>query len=225
MIRTTDRSWEMNNIPAPVSRQSWRIIEATEAWLEASRAEVGAGRERPGDRDPLALAPGELVRVSIHHRGLEPDRAEPLRRCGGGLAAEPSGAGTVVDLLADALARVEGGVRVLEHHLHRGELHRPPAQTQRRNRLAPEGDLPSLRALHPHDRARGRGLPAAAFAHEGEHLAVGNLQVDPVHRAHDLPPVVLHDEVAHAEYTRGHRSSPSIRLSWASGIEASSSWV
>src|SRR5699024_4698853 len=56
MIRTTDRSWEMNNIPAPVSRHSWRIIEATEAWLEASSAEIGSSATSRSGRAASARA-------------------------------------------------------------------------------------------------------------------------------------------------------------------------
>ena len=34
--------------------------------------------ERPGDRDPLALPAGELVRVGVEHVGGQPDRGHEL---------------------------------------------------------------------------------------------------------------------------------------------------
>jgi hypothetical protein len=41
--------------------------------------------ERPGDRDPLTLAAGELVRVPVRGRLLEPDALEDRRHPLGGV--------------------------------------------------------------------------------------------------------------------------------------------
>ena len=73
------------------------------------------------DRDALTLTPGELVRVSPHRVGVEADRGEGL---GDGCARtvarrDPQGAQRLPDDAVDALAGVEGRVRILEHRLHR----------------------------------------------------------------------------------------------------------
>ena len=76
--------------------------------------------ERAGDADPLALAAGELVRVAVQvgrARGRRP-RAAPAPAAASSrepVAVDPE---RVADDLADPLARVERGVRVLEDHLH-----------------------------------------------------------------------------------------------------------
>ena len=67
------------------------------------------------------------------------------------------------DQLAHAHAGVEGGERVLEDHL--------PVEARGRAGAAFVQDL-SARGLHePCDHAAERGLPAAGFAHDAQHLA------------------------------------------------------
>ena len=79
-----------------------------------------AQRERPRDADPLALPARELVRVAVDVVGREADDLEQLLHAPAHLAARalPVDAERVADDLADALARVERRVRVLEDHLH-----------------------------------------------------------------------------------------------------------
>ena len=99
------------------------------AWIETSSAETGSSamisfgsqRERPRDPDPLALAARELVRVAVVVLGVEADPLEQLLHRAPGRSSPvtiPWSAHRVADDLADALARVERGVGVLEDHLH-----------------------------------------------------------------------------------------------------------
>ena len=84
--RTTDRSCETNTRVR--SSSSTRSVMRLSTWArtDTSRAltgssatqDAGARRERPGDRDALALAAGELVRVAVGRLGGQPDRLEQL---------------------------------------------------------------------------------------------------------------------------------------------------
>ena len=76
--------------------------------------------ERPGDPDALALAARELVRVAVVVLRGEPDPLEQLlhRRFSSSPEASPWSLHRLADDLADALARVQRRVGVLEDHLH-----------------------------------------------------------------------------------------------------------
>src|SRR5699024_1147964 len=143
----------------------------------------------------------------------------PLPRGVRGDAPGGRGGDPVGDLLADALARVERGVRVLEHHLHGGEFARPAPQPQRGHGRPAELHVSGLGLLHPDHRAGGGGLPAAALAHQGEHLAGGDAQRDAVDGTDGAGAAVLDHEVLRLQ--DGAHSSSSTRESCASGIDAS----
>ena len=101
------------------------------AWIDTSSADTGSSatmklrldRERPGDADALPLAAGELVREAVGMLGREADQPQQLARCAG-CAPRPGCRPCVSQRLgqhvADAHARVEAGVRVLEDDLHLG---------------------------------------------------------------------------------------------------------
>ena len=80
---------------------------------------LGLGGERAGDADPLPLSAGELVREAVVVLGVEPDDLEQLLDAA--LALRVGARAVDLERLgddeADALARVERGVRVLEDHL------------------------------------------------------------------------------------------------------------
>jgi hypothetical protein len=88
------------------------------------------------------------------------------------------------DGLVDGVPRVERARRVLEH-----ELHAAPVGLQRLGRrgerLCVDEHLARRRLLQAEDRARQRGLAAAALADEREDLAAAEVEVDAVHRAGD----------------------------------------
>ena len=144
----------------------------------------GAQHHGAGDRDALALAAGELVRVALEHvvdaaRLAEAhfvehgeDESVALRR---------RELGTVqCQALADDLphrhARAERGEGVLEHHLH-ALAHR----SQRRptgvvGALAVELDLSGRQRLQREQRHAERGLARPRLADDAERLATPELQ-------------------------------------------------
>ena len=85
---TTPRSWVMKSMREPRARRAARCSSSsTAACTETSSAEVissqmsrsGCGRERAGDRDPLALAAGELAREAVASARRQPHRARAAR--------------------------------------------------------------------------------------------------------------------------------------------------
>ena len=147
----------------------------------------GLHAERAGDRDPLALAAGQLMRVPGRKAGVEPGLGQqgghPLRDLPP--RDDPVGQERLTDGGADAHPRVEAVVRVLEH-----DLHGPPVVTQRpaaliRHVFALEPDLArgdGGQAQHrsPDGRLAGSALPDQA---ESERAGV-DVQAHPVYRAH-----------------------------------------
>src|SRR5205814_5604252 len=134
--------------------------------------QLGPQRERPSEADALPLSAGELVWEAVVVLRREADRLEqsahPLLPVIA--AADPVDPHRVGDDRADALARVERRIRILEHHLqvtaNRPEL--PPGQP---------GDVPALE----HDRAAGQreqpgdapgqgGLTAPGLADKAQRL-------------------------------------------------------
>ncbi len=146
----------------------------------------GLGRERPRDRDALALAAREGEGVARADRGFEADGLEQAGGIGRRLGAARREA-IEQDRLrqgrGDAHARVEGGIGILEDHLQ-GALaggvrlccHVPAA----------EEDPPAGRPHEAGDDVRDRRLAAARFADEAEDLALSDRERDVVHGPEDL---------------------------------------
>ena len=118
------------------------------------------------------------------HRRIEPDLAQELMR----LLAR-GGRRNAIDLrperdrVFDRQPRIERGVAVLEHHLHAAAQF--PQRQGRTDRLAVEQDFPVIRLDQSDDQARGRGLAAAGFADNADHLALVDRERDVVDRPHD----------------------------------------
>ena len=98
------------------------------AWTETSSAETGSSQtmisglsaSAAGDADALALAAGELVRVAVDVLGVEADHVQQVLRPRLAVALRRDlgvDLERLADDVADRHARVERGVRVLEHHL------------------------------------------------------------------------------------------------------------
>jgi hypothetical protein len=90
--------------------------------------------------------------------------------------------------LADALARIERSVRILEHHL---EVAARAAQRRRRQRVqvAAEQDDASRRGrLEGHHQARERRLARARLAHDAEAAARLEREADALQRVHHRGP-------------------------------------
>jgi hypothetical protein len=86
-------------------------------------------------------------------------------------------------------ARIERRERILEDHLHlaaeRAQLRGPqPAPSRPPIRRPPASDLPPGRLDGPQHAARGGGLAAAALTNEAERLALVDVEVHAVDRAH-----------------------------------------
>src|SRR5262249_35568510 len=147
--------------------------------------ELRLQRERPGDADALALAAGELVRVTVVVLRVEADQLQqpldltllPVRRLDVlYLQRRP-------DDRADRVARVQRGVRVLEDHLHPAPQRAHPPDAEVRDVAPFQQDLAAGGLQQAGHQAARRGLAAAGLADQAERLARADGQVDAVHRA------------------------------------------
>ena len=129
--------------------------------------------ERAREGDPLALAAGELARLSR----LEARQAHELERLRDpGLPLAPAHLPhhePVPDVVADGHVRKEGVV--LEDGVHVALVGR-----QARHVDAVQQHLALGRELEPGDHPQGRGLPGARRAEHGEELAVSDIEADSV---------------------------------------------
>ena len=124
----------MNSIVVRLSR--WMSISSsvTAACTETSSAETGSSAtttfgvagEGAGDADALLLPARELARPAVGEGARQLHQVEQLeasrsRTASASLSPTPNFSSTRDDLAADAVARVQGVERVLEHHLDRGD--------------------------------------------------------------------------------------------------------
>ncbi len=88
-----------------------RLVGDDQLWLHG---------ERPGDADALALAAGEFMWIAVGMLRLQADELQEFGDAPAALraAGEAVGVQRLADDAADAQARVEAGVGVLEDHLH-----------------------------------------------------------------------------------------------------------
>ena len=165
--------------------------------------DLGVQGQAAGDADALALTTGELVRVAVDVLRVEAHQVDELLD-----ARRPLAAGEHVGVDAERLgddvahrhARVQGGVRVLQHHLdvaaHLTEL----AGVEGRDvpTLVEELTLGGL--LQGHDEAPERGLATAGLTHHAQGLAAVEVEVHTIDGA---------DVAVHAlEDTLGQRVVP-----------------
>ena len=161
--------------------------------------EFGIGGEGARDRDALALAAREFVRVLVHVLRREPDAREELgdalvaRRCG---LHESERAHGFRDDVAHAPARIQARVGVLEDHLE------APPQVQHFRAArdlaeidAVEDDRTAGGLVEAADETRDRRLAAARFAHERERVAALDREAHAIDRAQELPRRALDDTV------------------------------
>src|SRR5690606_12413309 len=140
-------------------------------------------RQRPGDRDALALAAGELVRPAPAGRlGVDADVAQDLGHpLVGALGPAPDVQALAHDV-DDPPPGVQRRDRVLEDHLH---LRPQPAQLlgAEAAEVAPVEDDPAGGGRwRVHDRPGRRRLAAAGLADEPERLAPGDVEGHVGHR-------------------------------------------
>jgi hypothetical protein len=127
----------------------------------------------PGQRDPLLLPTGQLVRVLLGLRG-QPDQVQqltgPLAPVARAHLAHPEPEGHVVQR-----AHVREQAVALEHHAHV-----PLGGRHRGDVLAVDQDRSGIRDLKAGHDAQGRGLAAAGRAEQRDQLARGHIDGQPV---------------------------------------------
>src|SRR5262249_15549199 len=145
-------------------------------------------RERPRHADALALPAGELVREAVDVVGREADHLEQLLDPRAQVAARRAfvDAKRVADDLADALARVQRRVRVLEDHLHLAPVRPQLAPRELRDVAAVEGDASARRLVQAHEQAAEGGLAATGLSDHSEGLAAIDLERDAVDGMDDV---------------------------------------
>src|SRR6185503_7214507 len=148
--------------------------------------ELGRQRQRAGDGDALALPAGELVGEEVRRAAGEPDQIEQLEDA---LLHLPRRELLVGDQRfgddgADAHARVERGVGVLEHGLDRLAIVPAPGGVERGKVLALEADAAAARLLEPEHELGGGGLAAAGFADHAERPPALDRKRDAIDGAH-----------------------------------------
>ncbi len=139
---------------------------------------AGLHHQRAGDRDPLLLAAGKLMRMLLGLL-LEPDASEELQPpllgfASRHLANPPRRERDVVDRLQvrEEVELLEDDPDPLPDRGHLGAL--------AGDLLALEEDPPAVDRLEQVDAAKKRALPAPARPDDDERLAGGHLEVDPV---------------------------------------------
>ena len=177
--------------------------------------------QRHRDHDPLALPPGELVRVRPQPLLglLQPHEVQQLQRPRTGFPAahRPVHEQDLSDLLLDRVQRVQRGHRLLEHH--------PDAFAADRQQVL-VGQADHFRAGDPdraprvarvlvrqelHHRQRRHALPRARLADQRHRLAPVDVEADAPDRLvtaeGDGQVVDLENPVAHVADLRGSKAS------------------
>ena len=156
-----------------------------------------------GDRQALALAARELVRVACLRVGGQPDQTQQLGYAGLALRA---GERLVQQQRfsqhgACRHARVERAVGVLKHHLQPAAHAAQGLALQRAQVLAAQTDLARIGFDQSKQHAGHSGLTAAGLTHYGEGAASAHLEGHTIDRA-DMSrgaaeQALAHDEVLH----------------------------
>ena len=150
--------------------------------MDTSSAETGyklrVQRQRPGDTDPLAAPAVQLVGIGVDiplgqahrvHQLLHP--VQYLRPVGADMVLDQR----LGDKLIDRHAGIQGGVRVLEDHLHLLADLLELALGALYDILAVKMYLAGGGREQAHDHAAQRRLAAAGFSHNAQGLALRDL--------------------------------------------------
>ena len=174
------------------------------AWIETSSAETGSSADDelrldgqgPRDADALPLAAAELVRVAPHRILRQADHLDQLVHAPA-CAPRPWPRRWTRKRLgqhgADGHARIQGGVRILEDHLHPAPHAAQRRAEQAHDLLAVELDAPVGHADQPDHGPREGRLAAARFAHQAHRLAAAHVKGHAVDGAH-VADVALEDQ-------------------------------
>src|SRR5262249_31330479 len=150
--------------------------------------------------DPLSLPTGELVREAVVVLRRQAHGLQELLHACLALAgvAEPVDLHRIADDRADALSRVQRGVRILEDDLHLAPQRPERRAPQPTDVVALEDDLPRSGLEQPDDGAAERRFPAARLADQAERLALLHREADVVDRV-DARDLALEDALANRE--------------------------
>ncbi len=174
-----------------------RLVEDQQPRLE------GQG---PGDRHPLALPPGKLVRPPVEVAPCETHPFEQLedRRFEGAPRRPKVGSDGFGHEVEDAESRVQGPDRVLEDQLHLA-TECPQSDALQPQHVAPvELDRARARLDEAQDAAGQGRLARAGFADQGMHLARPDVEIDAGDGPHDVAVGAERLlEAAHADEERG----------------------
>ena len=180
------------------------------------------GGERTGDRHPLQLSAGQLPRQRRDDRRVERDEVEePVDLVSTLGAAEPAANGERLrQRLLDRHARIERGVRILEHHLHEPPP-LPGCPSGSTDVRTVERDRPVGEWGEADDRLGQRRLAGTGLADEPEHTAGGDVEVDSVDGRDRVPsgPVANRDVADRQHAQRCTAVWPASSLSPTSGCQ------
>ena len=128
-----------------------------------------SAHQRPGERDPLLLAPGELPRLAVEHLGDAEQLGHPLRLAVPRVAVEPERLEREPDVSSHGHVRVQ---RVaLEHHRDVAALGVDVVDD-----LIADRDRAFVGPFEPGDQSQYGRLAAARRSEEDEELAVDDLE-------------------------------------------------
>ena len=172
----------------------------------------GLQRQRPRDIDPLPLAAGQFVRIAVgeQHR-VEAYRLQQLHRpLQGGRLGQPMNERTEGDRHRNRQPRVQGGIGVLEHHLHLPVQIAVAEAIRRPDRQPIEDDAAAVERDEVHQKPGRRRLAAAGLPHDAKGFALLHVEGHIVDGLHDgLGPVQqasLEDEMLGQVLNRQHWS-------------------
>ena len=123
--------------------------------------EPGRHGKRAGDTDALALAAGELVGVTAHVVRLQAHLVEQRRHVVAPVRVTVVHAVGLTDQLVDPETRVQGGVGILEDHLHLLAHGGEAVAVKGRDVLAVEKNAARGGTIEPQDGPSNGGLSAA----------------------------------------------------------------
>ena len=173
---------------------------------------LGVERQRAGNRDALALPARKLMRVAVRRLGGQAHLFQQPAHTLFGLV----GRHQLVDeqrlhhRIAHRQARVERGIRVLEHELDVTPQRLQRGAFQRRDVAAGHFHPTALVRDQPRQRTAGGALAAARLTHQRQRFAGLQLEADLLDRMHLTLDAAEHaaaqrkarDQLVHLEYRR-----------------------
>ena len=176
VTRTRGRAGRARSASATARRVSSRSPASREENGSSSRTTRGLGGQRPGQRHPLLLAAGQLVRQPRAAPASQPDQVEQLVAPGRRRAAAARGRPKLM-LAGDVQVREQRAL--LGHEADRGgaaAARRGPAPATTRS---PSADRAGVRVVEAGDQPQQGGLAAAGRPEHRGQAAARDVEVDP----------------------------------------------